>query len=605
MSSPAMPGQAAAHKEADSAARSAGYNSAVIEELRDRFGAAVIPQETADGVATVWIEAGLAHEALRYLKAENARRFRTLYDLTAIDERMRGHREGQPESDFTVVYHLLSYDRNEDVRIKTALKGDRPGIKSVTDVWPAANWYEREVWDMFGIRFEGHPHLRRILMPPTWQGHPLRKDHPARATEMGQFRLPDDRSEEEQAALKFHPEQWGIKSAGRERDVDYMFLNLGPQHPGTHGLLRVVLALDGEEIIDAVMDIGYHHRAAEKMGERQSWHTFIPYTDRIDYLAGVLNNLPYVLAVEKLAGIEVPDRAKVIRVMLCELFRIESHLVWYGTFAADLGALSPVFYTFYDRERVFSVIEAVCGGRMHPSWFRIGGVAQDLPAGWDGLVRDFLGWLPARLAEYDRIILQNSLFKIRTKGVGAYTLEEAMEWGVTGPNLRACGFEWDWRKKRPYSGYEWFDFDIPTAPVGDCYGRAAVRVEEMRQSLRIIRQCLDNMPSGDYKSRHPLCTPPVKDRTMLDIETLINHFLGVSWGPVIPPGEAAFGIESAKGNATYYLISDGGTGSYRTRIRTPSFPHMQTVPLISRGLTIPDLIAILGSIDFVLADIDR
>ena len=579
--------------------------SMIADELHGRFGAEARPQETADGVPTVWIEAGLAHEALLYLKNENTCRFRTLYDLTAIDERMRRHREGQPDSDFTVVYHLLSYDKNEDVRIKVALKGERPEIKSVTDVWPAANWYEREAWDMFGIRFEGHPHLRRILMPPTWQGHPLRKDHPARATEMGQFRLPDDRSEEEQEALKFHPEQWGIKSGEKERDVDYMFLNLGPQHPGTHGLLRIVLALDGEEIVDAVMDIGYHHRAAEKMGERQTWHTFIPYTDRIDYLAGVLNNLPYVLAVERLAGIEVPDRAKVIRVMLSELFRIESHLVWYGTFAADLGAISPVFYTFYDRERVFSIIEAVCGGRMHPSWFRIGGVAADLPSGWDGLVRDFLSWMPARLAEYDKIIMRNSMFKIRTKGVGAYTLDEAMEWGVTGPNLRACGFEWDWRKKRPYSGYEWFDFDIPTASAGDCYGRASVRVEEMRQSMRIIRQCMENMPPGDYKSRHPLSTPPIKDRTMQDIETLINHFLGVSWGPVIPPGEAAFGIESAKGNASYYLISDGGTGSYRTRIRTPSFAHMQTVPNIARGLTIPDLIAILGSIDFVLADIDR
>ncbi|MDA8388408.1 MAG: NADH-quinone oxidoreductase subunit D, partial [Nitrospiraceae bacterium] len=320
-------------------------------------------------------------------------------------------------------------------------------------------------------------------------------------------------------------------------------------------------------------------------------------------------NLPYVLAVEKLAGIEVGDRVKTIRVMLCELFRIESHLVWYGTFAADLGAISPVFYTFYDRERVFSVIEAVCGGRMHPSWFRIGGVAQDLPGGWDGLVRDFLCWLPARLAEYDRIIMQNRLFKIRTRGVGAYTLDEAMEWGVTGPNLRACNFEWDWRKKRPYSGYEWFEFDIPTASTGDSYGRAMVRVEEMRQSLRIIRQCLDNMPpggpSGDYKSRNALTAPPLKERTTLDIETLINHFLGVAWGPVIPPGEAAFGIESSKGNYSYYLVSDGGTGSYRTRIRTPSFAHMQTMPLLARGLTIPDLIAILGSIDFVLADVDR
>jgi NADH-quinone oxidoreductase subunit C/D len=291
--------------------------------------------------------------------------------------------------------------------------------------------------------------------------------------------------------------------------------------------------------------------------------------------------------------------------MLAELFRIASHLVYYGTFAQDVGAMSPVFFMFNDRERVFHIIEAICGGRMHPEWFRIGGVAQDLPDGWDSLVRDFLAYMPGRLDEYDRLVMRNSLFKARTKGIGTYTLDEAVEWGVTGPNLRACGLEWDFRKKRPYSGYDRFEFDIPTATGGDCYSRAFIRVEEMRQSLKIIEQCVNNMPAGPYKSDHPLTTPPLKDKTMHDIETLINHFLGVSWGPVIPPGEAACGVEATKGNNTYYLISDGGTTSYRTRIRTPSFAHLQTVPMLARGLMIADLVAILGSIDYVLADVDR
>jgi NADH-quinone oxidoreductase subunit C/D len=576
----------------------------IIQEIKNAFpGALMASQETKDNIPTLWVNADKARDVLRHLKSGVERPFRTLYDLTAIDERVRSHRDNQPESDFTVVYHLLSYDRNEDIRIKIPLTGDSPSLPSITGLWESANWYEREVWDLFGVKFDGHPHLKRILMPPTWKGHPLRKDHPARATEMGPFRLPDEKELAEQTALQFQPEDWGMKRSAE--DTDFMFLNLGPQHPGTHGLLRFILQLDGEEIVDAVLDIGYHHRGAEKMGERQSWHTYIPYTDRIDYFGGVMNNLAYCLAVEKLAGIEVPDRAKTIRVMLSELFRIQNHLVWYGTFAQDVGSLSPVFYMFTDRERVFDIIEAVCGGRMHPEWFRIGGTAQDLPKGWDGLVRTFLEYLPPRLKEYDAMVMQNRIFKARTIGIGKYTLAEAIDWGVTGPGLRACGLEWDFRKKRPYSGYENFEFDVPTAVHGDSYDRGVVRIAEIYQSLRIVEQCLNNMPSGPYKSDHPLTTPPRKERTMHDIETLINHFLSVSWGPVIPPGEAFQGIEATKGNNGYYLISDGNTVSYRTRIRTPSFAHLQMVPKISRGLMIADLMAIIGSIDFVLADIDR
>ena len=257
-----------------------------------------------------------------------------------------------------------------------------------------------------------------------------------------------------------------------------------------------------------------------------------------------------------------------------------------------------MFYTFNDRERAFGIIEAICGARMHPNWFRIGGVAADLPEGWDGMFRDFIRYFPPRLAEYDREVMRNRIFQARTKGIGSFTKEEAIEWGVTGPDLRACGFEWDFRKKQPYSGYEQFEFDIPTATHGDCYDRAVVRVEEMRQSLRIIEQCVNRMPDGPYKSDHPLATPPVKDRTMHDIETLITHFLSVGWGPVIPPGEALGAIEATKGNNGYYLVSDGSTVSYRTRIRTPSFAHMQMLPQLCRGRMIPDLLAVLGSDGF-------
>jgi len=575
----------------------------IAEEIRDRFGPSAVAQQTHDHIPTFWVAKDRMPALLRFLKEEVDQPYKMLYDLSAIDERMRAHREGQPASDFTVVYHLLSFERNEYLRIKVALAEGWLSLPTITHIWPAANWYEREVWDMFGIAFDGHPHLERLLMPKSWKGHPLRKEHPARATEMEPYHLGPEKENAEQEALRFRPEEWGMR---RERDgSDFIFLNIGPQHPGTHGVLRIAVQLDGEEIVDAVPQIGFHHRGAEKMGERQSWHSYIPYTDRIDYLGGVMNNLAYLTAVEKLAGIQVPPRAQVIRVMLSELFRIISHLVWYGTFAQDLGQMSPVFFTFNDRERAFGIVEAITGARMHPAWFRIGGVAADLPRGWQNMFFDFIKYLPPRLIEYDRTIMRNAIFKARTQGIGAFTVDEAIEWGVTGANLRACGFEWDFRKKQPYCGYDHFDFDIPTASKGDCYARAAVRIEEMRQSLRIIEQCVKNMPEGPYKSDHHLATPPMKERTMHDIETLITHFLGVSWGPVLPPGEALGAIEAAKGNNGYYLVSDGSTNSYRTRIRTPSFAHIQTLPMLSRGLMIPDLVVILGSLDFVLADVDR
>jgi NADH-quinone oxidoreductase subunit C/D len=560
-------------------------------------------QESADGIPTVWVQAGRLKEVLRWLKADAPRPYRMLYDLTAIDERLRVHREGQPDSDFTVVYHLLSFERNSDFRVKVALKGEQPSLPSICDVWKNANWYEREVWDLFGIRFDGHPNLVRIMMPRTWVGHPLRKDHAARGTEFERFHLDEIKADREQEALKIHPEEWGFSTTGK--DSDYMLLNLGPNHPSVHGVFRVMLQLDGEEIVNSVPDIGYHHRGAEKMGERQSWHSYIPYTDRVDYLGGVMNNLPYLMAIEKMAGIQVPPRAQTIRVMLCEFFRIMSHLLFYGTYVQDVGSMSPVFYMFVDRQKAYDVVEAITGFRMHPAWFRIGGVAADLPTGWDQRVREFLDFMPKRLDDYFKIAMNNSILKKRSIHVGAYTTDEAIEWGVTGAGLRATGFNFDLRKARPYSGYENFDFEVPLGKNGDVYDRGIVRIEEIKQSLRIIEQCLNHMPSGDYKARHPLTTPPIKDHTMQDIETLIHHFLSVSWGPVIPPGECSMTIEATKGLNSYYLVSDGSTMSYRTRIRTPSFPHLQMIPTICKGAMVPDLIALIASIDFVMADVDR
>jgi NADH-quinone oxidoreductase subunit C/D len=580
-------------------------NHNLVADLVSKFGdqAVLYQQFTKDGTITIWTKRENLIPVLKYLKNNISLPFTMLYDLTGIDERTRTNREGQPQSDFTIVYHLTSFERNEDIRLKVPLSVNDLSIPSITGIWESANWYEREVFDMFGISFNGHPRLTRILMPETWHGNPLRKEHPARATELDPFVLTEQIRDVEDAGLKFNPEEYGLDT--KSEDSDFMFLNIGPQHPGTHGLLRLIVQLHGEDIVNIIPEIGFHHRGAEKMGERQSWHTFIPYTDRIDYLGGVMNNLAYLLSVEKLAGIEVPDRASVIRVMMSELFRIASHLVWLGTFAQDMGQMSPVFYAFNDRERIFDIVSAITGARMHPSWFRIGGVAHDLPDGWEKLMQGFVDYFPKRLKEYDNSVIKNAIFKARTVGIGVYTTEEAIEWGITGSGLRATGFDWDYRKKRPYSGIDRFEFDVPLGKNGDCYDRALVRMQEMRQSLRIIQQCINNMPAGHYKSDNPLAIPPRKDKTMTDIETLITHFVGVSWGPVIPAGEAMVPIEAAKGSNGYYLISDGSTSSYRSRIRTPSFPHVQMLPFISKGYTIPDLLAILGAMDFVLADLDR
>jgi len=580
-----------------------GTDYEIVRELYARFGEGVfVFQSTKDDVPTLWVPRAKLIEVLRFLRFA-PRPYVMLLDLSGIDERMRKHRRDLPESDFTVFYHLLSIERNSDVRIKVALSADDLILPTAISIWPNANWYEREVWDLFGVTFNGHPNLQRILLPRTWSGHPLRKDYPARATEFDPFMLDAARQDEEQEALRFVPEEWGMKRGTASED--FMFLNLGPNHPSAHGAFRIVLQLDGEEIVDCVPDIGYHHRGAEKMAERQSWHSYIPYTDRIDYLGGVMNNLPYVLAVEKLAGIEVPDRVKVIRVMLAEFFRITSHLLFLGTYIQDVGGMSPVFFIFTDRMKAYDVIEAITGFRMHPAWYRIGGVAQDLPQGWERLVKDFIDWLPKRLRDYEKAAMETGILRNRTIGVAQYNTQQALEWGVTGSGLRATGLNYDLRKARPYSGYENFDFEVPLTHNGDAYDRATIRIEEMRQSLRIIEQCLKNMPAGPYKADHPLTCPPPKERTLKDIETLITHFLSVTWGPVIPPGESSQLIEATKGINSYYLTSDGSTVSYRTRIRTPSFPHLQQIPSVIRGSMIPDLIAYLASIDFVMADVDR
>ncbi|MFA9435043.1 MAG: NADH-quinone oxidoreductase subunit B/C/D [Deltaproteobacteria bacterium] len=563
-------------------------------DLRARFGDSVKQTEHTSDMLTFEVGQNRFKDVLRFLKTEAAPQFQRLDDVTAIDESARRNRQEYP--DYTLVYHLLSFEPASRLRLKVGLQGDAPATQSVTDIWPSANWYEREVFDMFGVRFEGHPNLQRLIMPHYWEGHPLRKSHPGRATEMAPYTLAD--------AQRLQPLDGGVfvERDGREHEL---ILNVGPHHVSTHGLMRYIVSLEGEEITELDMDIGYHHRAAEKIGERQTWNQFIPYTDRVDYLAGAANNLPYLLAVETLAGIEVPERAQVIRVMLSEFFRLSNHLVFFATMAHDVGAMTPNFYTFREREMIIDIVELITGGRLHPSWFRLGGVAADLPEGWQEAVNAFVKIFPKALKEYEALITKNPIFKVRTQGIGRISLEDSIDWGVSGPNLRACGLEWDVRKKFPYSGYENFDFEVPTATEGDCYARYLVRVEEMRQSLRIIEQAAERMPSGRHVTDDYRYVIPKREDMLKDIESLIHHFINVTRGPKIPRGEAYVSCEIPRGEQGYYVVSDGLGYSYRTRIRSPGFANVQVMPMMAVGETIADLIAIIGSVDYILPDIDR
>ena len=562
--------------------------------LEEEFKDAVHIEPESSDMLIVRTRKDRLTDVLQALKHRSEPRFQRLDDLTAIDDSAR--LDSSDAHGMTLVYQLLSYDSINRVRIKCKLEQDNETAPSITGLWPGANWYEREIFDMFGIKFDGHPNLRRLIMPHDWEGHPLRKSFPGRATEMAPYTLEDAyRRQPLEATEYFHAD---------ESNGEFL-LNIGPHHVGTHGLMRFIAKVHGEIITGLDLDIGYHHRGVEKIGERQSWHQFLPYTDRVDYLSGVANNLPYLLAVEKLAGIEVPKRAQYIRVILSELFRISNHLVWMATYAHDVGAMTLNFYNVTEREKIMDIIEWITGARLHPSWFRLGGVASELPEGWQERILEFIDAFPNRLLELEKLTRHNPIFKARTIGVGRLSLDDAVDWGVTGPILRACGLEWDLRKKMPYSSYEDFDFDIPTATEGDGYARYLVRTEEMRQSARIIEQAVRNMPDGDYRNPDSRYVLPPKERVLEDIESLIAHFINVTRGPKIPKGEAYAAVEIPRGEQGYYVVSDGLDKAYRLRIRTPDFANVQTIPLMVVGESVADLLSVVGSVDYILPDTDR
>ena len=390
-----------------------------------------------------------------------------------------------------------------------------------------------------------------------------------------------------------------------EAHPDIVTLNMGPSHPATHGVLRIVLQLDGETVVKAVPHIGFLHRGMEKIAENRTYLQFIPYTDRMDYLSPLAANVGFALAIEALLGIRVPPRCEVIRVLCCELARVGSHQVWLGTHALDLGAGTVFFHTFKDREWHYDLIEDLTGARLTTSYTRVGGVARDVDRGWLGKLREFVDAMPRRIDEYESLLTKNAIWLKRTRGVGVLRAADAIAYGVTGPVLRGSGVEYDVRKARPYSGYEQYDFEVPVGTEGDIYDRYLVRIEEMRQSVRILDQALKIIPDGPVNVDDPKIFPPPKQKVLTSMEELIHQFMLVTEGIECPPGEVFHSTEVPKGELGFYVISTGGKAPYRLRIRSPSFNNLSTMPILCEGGLVADVIANIGSLDPVLGEVDR
>jgi NADH-quinone oxidoreductase subunit D len=422
-----------------------------------------------------------------------------------------------------------------------------------------------------------------------------------------EFKEPASRMADATRMLAHAPELPKDLEQSSDIPADKMVLNMGPSHPATHGVLRIVLELDGEIITRAMPDVGYLHRGDEKIAENMTYTQFIPYTDRLDYLAPLANNVAYVLAVEKLLGIDrqLPPRCQFIRVICAELARVSSHLLGLGSFAMDVGALTVFLHTFTEREKIYNLCESLTGARFTTSFTRIGGLSRDLPPGWVEQCRQFCKEVVVNIDETETLLSRNRIFVDRTQGVAVISREDAIDYGLSGPNLRGSGIDHDLRKAHPYLIYDQLDFDVPVGSKGDCYDRYLLRIEEMRQSVRILHQCLDKLPSGPVNVSDTKIVLPPKQRVLTRMEELIHHFINVTQGINAPPGEIYFGHENPKGELGFYIDSKGGGTPYRMKIRAPSFVNLSILPHILPGHMVSDVVAVLGSFDFVMGECDR
>jgi len=524
---------------------------AVSEKLQSLVASAVPAAQAEirpDGELAVRVPAGDVTAAARALASAEPHPLAYLSCVSGVD--------WPSDNEFEVVWtaHSLPGPAKASLRVRVDRNAAEPTVPSLSSVWPTADF------------------LRRILLRDDFPGHPLRKDfedeRPAR----------ERVTKEDYTSSAAAPEFMDRPSDLGEHEF---IVNMGPQHPSTHGVLRVILRVDGEEIVDARPDVGFLHRCFEKVVEGCDYKQVVPFTDRLDYVSSLTNELAYVVAVEKLAGIEVPERAQWLRVLVAELQRIASHLVWFGTFALDLGATTPFLYAIRERELILDMFEALTGARLTYSYMRIGGVRGDLPPGFGAKAREFLKLMPSRLSEYENLIMKNRIFVNRLKGVGRVSAEQAVAYGASGPTLRGSGVDFDLRRDEPYAAYDRFEFGVPLgSPDGDVYDRAVCRFAEMYESLKIVEQALEGLPEGNVQAKVPRVLKP-------------------------PAGEVYSRIESPRGEVGVYIVSDGSAKPHRVKWRAPSFVHLQLLPLMGRGHLLADMVAVIGSIDIILGEVDR
>lgn len=577
-----------------------------LEKLTARFPDVISESATFRDETTVTLPAEHLLAVAQFLRDDPDLQYNLLLDVYGVDRSRLGL---SPR--FAGQYELYSIPKNRRLRLNVLAanpqNGALPQIPSVTGLWPTANWLERETYDLMGLEFTGHPWLHRIMLPQDWVGHPLRKDYPLGGEPVN---FSHDKNNPRFAHLGKRIMDTPSYPSDIEPELDQennLVINMGPQHPATHGVLRLAVELDGERVVNVRPELGYLHSGFEKIGENKRYEKFIPYCDRLDYVSSMSNNLGYVMAVEKLLGVEIPQHAQYVRVILTELQRIASHMVWLGTHAMDVSGTihALLMYAFNWREKILDIFEMVCGARMTTSYFCVGGLRWPLPGAFEAAVRDFLAGFPSGLQDFHGMLTNNPVWRDRLEGVGYLSKEDAIALGITGPMLRGSGVAFDLRKAQPYSSYDHFEFDIPTATEGDSFARYQVRMEEVRQSLRIVEQALNKLQPGPHKTADRKVVLPPRPEISDSMESLIHHFKLVTEGFKPPVGQVYGMIENPKGILAFGLLSDGSAVPHRLRVRGPSFVNLQATDTLSKGGLLSDIITVIGSVDIVLGEVDR